>query len=177
MNQEKLHVMIHLLSDDEINKTLTFEITSEQEPELFQKELEANLYFLQGMDEQTMIHSVEDKLKQLFIHQEENFYMKYETMNSLEKMFDAYVNHRLSKYSREECMRIAIEYSFDDLLDELDSNEFQLNKDNRRLKMMIDDVQRRLRSQIERRLVRILDWKFWLLNGFYRKLKLQLRFF
>ncbi len=156
-------MIIHLLTNDEINKTLTFEITSEQEPKLFHKEFEENLYFLQGIDEQTMICSVEDKLKQLLEkryslrYQGEKFYlsltldMEYETMNSIEQMLNAYMKHRLSKYSREECMRIAIEYSFDDLLDELDSNE--LNNDNRRIKMMIDDIQIRLRSQIERRLV------------------------
>jgi hypothetical protein len=79
--------------------------------------------------------------------------MEYDTINSIEKMFYAYANHTLSSYSREECMRIAIEYSFDDLLDKLDSNEFQLSNDKKQIQMMIDDIQIRLRLQIEQRLV------------------------
>jgi hypothetical protein len=72
-------------------------------------------------------------------------------------MFYAYVDHSLTAYSREECMRIAIEYSFDDLLDKLDSNEFQSIDDNKerdkQIQIMIDDVQIRFRLQIEQRLV------------------------
>jgi hypothetical protein len=67
-------------------------------------------------------------------------------------MFYAYANHTLSTYSHEECMRIAIEYHFDDLLDKLDSEEFQSITD-KQIQMMIDDVQIRLRLQIEQRLV------------------------
>jgi hypothetical protein len=68
-------------------------------------------------------------------------------------MFYAYINHTLSKYSRQECMRIAIEYSFDDLLDILDSKQFQSSNINKQIQMMIDDIQIRLRLQIEQRLV------------------------
>ncbi|CAM4915049.1 unnamed protein product [Rotaria socialis] len=165
MNQEKRQVNVHLIADEDIIETLTIEITREQEPKLFDIQYEDSLYFLQSINEQKMIHSVERKLKQLYakryslIKNEENHYsylqltldMEYDTINSIEKMFYAYVNHTLTKYSRDECMRIAIEYSFDDLLDELDSNEIQpIN--NRQLQMMTDDVQVRLRLQIERRL-------------------------
>ena len=174
-NPDKRRVIIHLLAEDEIIHTETLEITSEQEPKLFQKEFENEFYFLQGNDEQTMIRLMEEKLKRLFekryslIRQEENSYlqltteMENETINNIEKMLDLYVNRRLSRYSREECMRIAIEYSFDDLLDRLDSNDLQLNKEKEEMKMIIDDIRMRLRSQIERRLVgaKIRKFCFW----------------
>ncbi|CAF4638904.1 unnamed protein product [Rotaria magnacalcarata] len=165
VNQEKRQVNVHLITDQDMIETLTIEITREQEPKLFDIQYEDKLYFLQSINEQKMIHSVERKLKQLYakrcslIKNEKNHFsylqltldMEYDTINSIEKMFYAYVNHTLTKYSRDECMRIAIEYSFDDLLDELDSNEIQpIN--NRQLQMMIDDVQVRLRLQMERRL-------------------------
>jgi hypothetical protein len=168
IHQETRRVRIHLLSNDEIIENLSFEITHEQEPKLFDQEFQNKFYFLQGIDENTMLNSLEHKLQQLFdqryslIHQEENRYLQltldleYDTMNNLEKMFHAYANDTLSRYSREECMRIAIEYSFDDLLDEMDSEEFQLSKENKQIQMVIDDVQRRLRLQIERRLVGFL---------------------
>ncbi len=141
------------------------EITYDQEPKFFNKEFEANFYFLQGINEKKLIYSVENKLKQLFnkryslIHQDNNSYLQltldieYDTINNIEKMFYAYINHTLSKYSRQECMRIAIEYSFDDLLDILDSKQFQSSNINKQIQMMIDDIQIRLRLQIEQRLV------------------------
>ncbi|CAF3575363.1 unnamed protein product, partial [Rotaria sp. Silwood2] len=165
-NKEKRRVIVHLITNEEIIENLTFEITREQEPKLFDIEYEKNLYFLQGNHEQTIIHSVEHKLKQLFtkryslIHKEENsnsylqltLDIENDTINSIKKMLYAYANHKLTTYSREECMRIAIEYSFDDLLDKLDSNESQSIDDNQ-IQMMMDDLQMRLRLQIERRLV------------------------
>ncbi|CAF4265277.1 unnamed protein product, partial [Rotaria sp. Silwood2] len=164
-NKEKRRVIVHLITNEEIIENLTFEITREQEPKLFDIEYEKNLYFLQGNHEQTIIHSVEHKLKQLFtkryslIHKEENsnsylqltLDIENDTINSIKKMLYAYANHKLTTYSREECMRIAIEYSFDDLLDKLDSNELQSIDDNQ-IQMMMDDLQMRLRLQIKRRL-------------------------
>lgn len=164
-NLEKRRVKLHLLSEDEVIDIQTLEITSKEEPELFQKELAAEFYFLQDIAEQTSVQLVEDQLKQLsnqrysLIHQGKDAYLQLteelesQMMNTLEKILDLYANGRLSNYSREECMRIAIEYSFDDLLDELDSNELPLNRDDRDVKLMVDEIQMRLRSQIERRLV------------------------
>ena len=166
MNLEKRRVKLHLLSEDEVIDIQTLEITSEEEPELFQKEFAAEFYFLQDIAEQTSFQLVEDQLKQLFnqryslIRQGEHSYIQLteelesQMMNTLEKMLDLYANGRLSNYSREECMRIAIEYSFDDLLDQLDTNELSLNPDDKKVKMMVDEIRMRLRSQIERRLVR-----------------------
>ncbi|CAF3669561.1 unnamed protein product [Rotaria sp. Silwood1] len=164
MNKDKRRVIVHLITNDEIIENLTFEITREQEPKLFDNEYEKNLYFLQGINEEKIIQSVEHKLKELFtkrfsfIHKEENHNsylqltldIEYDTLNSIKKMLYAYANHQLTTYSREECMRIGIEYSFDDLLDKLDSNELQ-SIDDKQIQMIIDDIQIRLRLQIERR--------------------------
>jgi len=188
-NEKTRGIILHLLSDKEIIENLTFEITYDQEPKLFDKEFEDNLYFLQGINEKNLIYSVENKLKQLFnkryslIHQENNSYLQltldieYDTINTIEKMFYAYINHTLSKYSRQECMRIAIEYSFDDLLDIIDSKEFQSSNINKQIQMMIDDIQIRLRLQIEQRLVGFeisccfLNWDyfFFVEGGSYSK--------
>ncbi len=155
-----------MLTDEDVVENLTIEITRDQEPKLFDNEYENNLYFVQGLNEKAIINSVEYKLKQLFdkryslIHQQENKNsylqltsdLEYDMIDSLQKMFYAYANHTLSTYSREECMRIAIEFHFDDLLDKLNSEEFQSITD-KQIQMMIDDIQLRLRVQIERRLV------------------------
>lgn len=154
-NIEKRRVKLHLLSDDEVIDIQTLEITSEEEPKLFQKEFAAEFYFLQDIAEQTSVQSIEDQLKQLFnqryslIRQGEQSYLQLteeleaQLMNTLEKILDLYANDRLSNYSREKLMRIAIEFSFDDLLDAND----------RQGKMMVDEIRIRLRSQIQRRLV------------------------
>ncbi|CAF3800448.1 unnamed protein product, partial [Adineta steineri] len=160
-NTDKRRVIIHLLNDEEIVEKLTFDITYEQEPKLFDKEYQNNLYFIQSINETTIINSVEHKLKELFDkryslkHQDSYIQLtldiEYDTLDSIRKLFYAYANHTLSIYSREECMRIAIEYYFDDLLDKFDCKEFQPIND-KQIQMMIDDVQMRLRQQIERRL-------------------------
>ncbi|CAF0769866.1 unnamed protein product [Adineta steineri] len=160
-NTDKRRVIIHLLNDEEIVEKLTFDITYEQEPKLFDKEYQNNLYFIQSINETTIINSVEHKLKELFDkryslkHQDSYIQLtldiEYDTLASIRKMFYAYANHTLSIYSREGCMRIAIEYYFDDLLDKFDCKEFQPINDTQ-IQMMIDDVQMRLRQQIERRL-------------------------
>lgn len=88
-----------------------------------------------------MISSLENQLK--------NYSLMKQGEYNLEKIFYAYANHSLSTYSREECMRIAIEYSFDDLLDEIDLK----NINNQQIQLMIDEIQRRLHWKIQQRLV------------------------
>lgn len=166
IDTDKRRVVVHLMSDEEIVKTLTFEITREQEPKLFDLAYDQDLYFLQGIDEPKLINAVENKLKQLFekryslVHEQNNkdsylqltLDMEYDALASVEKILSAYANHKLMPYSREACMKIAIQYGFDDLLDRLDSNENK-SMDDKQIQMMADDVKLRLRLQIERHLV------------------------
>jgi hypothetical protein len=151
---------------------------------LFDIKYQTNLYFLQNINEQTMISSIQDKLKQLLdkrysLIQNKSYLtldIEYDTLNSIQSMFNAYVKHTLAKYSREECMRIAIEYSFDDLLDKLDSYEGQ-SISEKEIQIIVDDVQTRLRLQIERRLVGAENFIIELMISFCRKPRIQLKFF
>ena len=168
INKDKHRIIIHLITHDKVIDNLTFDITREQEPKLFDSEYEKKFYFLQSVDGQNIISSVEYQLKQLInerysvIHKEDIHHayiqltldIENDTMNSVEQMFYTYCDHKLATYLREECMRIAIEYGFDDILDELDCNELQLINENQ-IPMMINDVKRRLRLQTQRRLVGI----------------------
>ena len=161
-NAEKRRVKIQFLSEDEVVDSLTLDMTSEQEPKLFQKKFADEFYFLQNIDEQISVQLVDDQLKELFkqryslLRQGKDSYLQLtedfesQMINNLKKIVHLYANRRLSSYSREECMRIAIKYSFDDLLD---ATEWSLNLENNGMKMMMDEIQTRLRSQIERRFV------------------------
>ncbi|UJR22823.1 hypothetical protein I4U23_025853 [Adineta vaga] len=155
LDTDKRRIIVHLLTDKEMVENLTFEITQEQEPKLFDDHFQQEFYFLQGNHEKTILHSVEYKLKQLqdkrYSDLQLTLDMEHDIMDSIRKMFHAYTNKIFSTYSREECMRIAIEHHFDDLLDILDLEEHQSVSDEQ-IQMMIDDIQMRLRLQIERRL-------------------------
>lgn len=137
-NQNKSRVILHLLSDEESIETLSFDIPLDyQEP---------NIYFIQNLNEQIILSSIENKFKQYSP-------FSYDTKNNLERIFSAYVNHTLSIYSREEWIRLAIEYNFIDLLDEIDLNKFQRDINNKQIQLMIDEVEKRLQQQLEQRLV------------------------
>lgn len=179
-NTEKRKIIVHLLDDEDVIDTLTLEITREQEPKLFDIEHEGYLYFLQGINEQKIIHHVEHKIKQLFVkryslvNNDQNLFsyiqltadMEHDTLSSIETLFYMYANNKLNTYSREECMRVAVEYSFDDLLDRLNSNEIESIK-NKEISIMMNDVKTRLRLQIERRLVWLSIFNFQIiLNRF-----------
>lgn len=142
-------VIAHLLTDEEPIDRLTFQISREEDPQLFDAVDEKNLYFLQGIDEKTILYSVEHQLKRVLASDEHD---------ALQKMLHAYAHRRLTGYSRQECMRVALQYSFHDLLDELDSNDFQTITDTEQqdqyIRMMIKEVQTRFHSSVERRRVR-----------------------
>ncbi|CAF0888177.1 unnamed protein product [Adineta ricciae] len=158
---DKHRVIVHLLTDDENLEDLTFEITQEQEPRLFDADFQQELYFLQGINERHILHSVQHKLEELFAKryspQHHDTYsqlasnMERDTIDSLRKMFHAYVNNFFSAYSREESMRIAIQYHFDDLLDKLDANGSQ-SISSEQMQTIMDDIRIRLRLQIDHRL-------------------------
>lgn len=179
IDSEIRRMKIHFLSEDEVVDIQTLEIHSEQEPKLFQKEFAEEFHFLQSIDEQKTVRLVEDQLKELFkqrysfIRQGEESYfqlteeLESQLINNMEKMLNLYADRRLSSYSREECMRIAIEFSFDDLLDELDANEWSFNSEDKEMKTMLDEIRMRLRSQIERRLVEVLLECYAVRLGFF----------
>ena len=149
INGETRRVLIHLSSDEEIVESLSLELTPDQELDLFQ----TNLHFLQGSEEKSMIQFVETKLKESFNQRSSSLQMENELMDSMKKLLNDYANRRLSSYSREQCLQIGVEYGFDDLFDQLDSEEFQTNKERKQIHLMVDDIQRRLKLKIERRLV------------------------
>ena len=159
---DKHRVIVHLLTDDENLKDLTFEITKEQEPRLFDADFQQELYFLQETNERHILRSVQHKLKNLFAKrcspQHHDTYsqlisnMEHDTIDSVREMLHAYVNNVFSAYSREESMRIAIEYHFDDLLDKLDAHGRQTISIEQ-MQSIMDDIQMRLRLQMDHHLV------------------------
>ena len=155
-------VIVHLLTDEEPIDRLTFHITREEDAELFDAIEEKNLYFLQGVDQKTILYSVEHQLKRFFnqptpfTHRQEyrsSLASSADEFDVLQKMFDAYAHRKLTAYSRDECMRIALQYGFHDLLDTLDSKKFQTTVDDEHVRVMINEVQTRLHSSVERRRV------------------------
>ena len=150
-------VIVHLLTDEEPIDRFTFQITREEDAKLFDAIDEKNLYFLQGIDEKTILYSVEHQLKRLFNREEHRSSPASGEHDALQKMLHAYAHRRMTGYSRQECMRIALQYSFHDLLDELDSNDFRSITDteqqDQHIRMMVKEVQTRFHSSVERRRV------------------------
>ena len=162
-HQESRRIRVRLLSDDECVDTLALDITREEEPRLFDERYEDNFYFLQRFDEKTLVRSAEETIQQLY----SRYYSlaktstdavlldhSWDAKDSLQRMLDAYAHQTLSVYSRHECMRIAIEYRFHDLLDELDSHKSQSTKERElQLQTMMKEIQRRLHANSQRRVV------------------------
>lgn len=138
---DQRRVVVHLLTEEDPVGNLTFEITQEQEPRLFEAEHQHELYFLQGLNEKNLLQSTERQLKDLV---DKRCSSEQFTLDGVRTMLQTYADRTFSTYSREECMRIAIEYRFDDLLDELHSLQIEA---------MLTEIQTRLQAQIERRRV------------------------
>lgn len=127
-NSDKRQIKIYLLSDDDLIDTLSFEISEHED---FQSKLE----ILQGIDEKSLIESIADQLRQ---SNSNDFSWNDEMIENMRTMFDMYAKDNLSNYGREQCLRLAIEYGFDDMLGEFDCEE----------------IQQRLRRKMQRHLVR-----------------------
>ena len=162
-HEESRRLRVRILSDDECVDTLALDITRDEEPRLFEERYEDGFYFLQRLDEKTLVRSAEEGLQQLH----SRYYSldktstdpvlldrSWDAKDSLQRMLDAYANQTLSIYFRHECMRIAVEYSFHDLLDELDSHEFQSTKERElQVQAIMKETQTRLHANSQRRVV------------------------
>ncbi|CAF1222036.1 unnamed protein product [Adineta ricciae] len=135
---DKHRVIVHLLTDDENLEHLTFEITQEQEPRLFDADFQQEIYFLQGINERHILHSVQHKLKELFAKRYSPQY--HDTYSQL-----------TSNIERDTIDSIAIEYHFDDLLDKLDAKGSQPIS-GEQMQTMMDDIRMRLRLQMDHHL-------------------------
>ena len=163
-HEECRRIRVHLLSDDDRVDTLVLDITREEEPRLFDERYEDSFYFLQRLDETTLVRSAEESIQHVY----SRYYSLAKTSadavllehpwdanSSLQRLLDAYVNDTLSVYSRHECMRLAVEYSFHHLLDQLDSHKFQSAKE-RELHVrttMMKEIQTILQGNSKRRVV------------------------
>lgn len=130
-------VKVYLLSDEDCIDELSFEIP-------LNEDFQSNLQFLQGINEKSMIESIEDKLQQ---SSSDDFSWDFETIDAMQEMFNVYAKKSLSNYGREQCIRLGVEYNFDDILEKLDSEEIEIDE------KLIEQIQQRLKSQMQTRLM------------------------
>jgi hypothetical protein len=159
-HEQLARLIVHLCTDDETLDSLTIDITDEQAEEMFKQGNDLSLYFLHGIDERTIIHSMEIQLKQLFTVNNWFLHDKYrrtELLTTIDNVFHAYAHCQLTNNSRQECMRIGLDYGFAHCLTRMNSDEFRSITDHdechRLILTMINDLQQHWQEHMERRAV------------------------
>lgn len=141
MDFQSDQMMVYLYTDDENIDQFPLGISREQAIDLFGVGQEMDLYFISGMDETTLISSVEQQLKD-----------RSTSISDLEKIFHSYGNEHLTSYARQECMRLGLAYRFYDILDRLDAMTDK-NERDALIQVAMKELPERWKRQHEQRLV------------------------